>query len=75
MDESGDIVVIGATQAETACGLIYDVWYNTIYKKYDYETDKYTCIKGTRPFNDDFNDADAKTLNAYKAMKLYIEEK
>ena len=41
----------GASKAESACGLIHDVWYNSIYDKYDSKTNKYT--EGT----DDFNDA------------------
>lgn len=44
----------GAAQAEKSGGLIHDVWYNTIYKKQDTKTDKYTKnSNGT--FNDDFN--------------------
>lgn len=40
-------------QAESACSLIHDVWYNTIYEKDDYTTNRYT--KSGSTFNDDFN--------------------
>ena len=40
----------GASQAESAGGLIHDVWYNTIYDKYDSTTYKYT--NGETDFND-----------------------
>lgn len=45
----------GAADAETAGNLIKSVWYNTIYKKRDTATDKYTLKKGK--FVNDFNDA------------------
>ncbi len=44
---------LGGYQAESAGSLIHDVWYNTIYEKSDYTTDKYTKIGST--FHDDFN--------------------
>lgn len=44
---------LGGYQAESAGSLIHDVWYNTIYEKSDYTTDKYTKVGST--FNDDFN--------------------
>lgn len=49
-------MLIGASQAESAGGLVHDVWYNTIYEKYDNKTDKFTRSKGYG-FNDDFNDS------------------
>ncbi len=48
-------MLVGAAQAETAGGLIRNVWTNTIYKKRDAETDKYTLKKGK--FVSDFNTA------------------
>ena len=46
----------GAYQAESAASLIHDVWYNTIYEKSSYTTDKYTKdVSGS--FYDDFNTA------------------
>ena len=48
-------MLVGAAQAETAGGLIRNVWSNTIYKKRDAETDKYTLKKGK--FVSDFNTA------------------
>lgn len=54
------IMLNGATEAEKAGGLIHDVWYNTIYDKYDAETSKYTS--GHSDFNDSlqalFEDSD-----------------
>lgn len=45
----------GAAKAETASGLIHDVWSNAIYEKSDSKTDKYTKENGY--FVDDFNTA------------------
>lgn len=42
-----------ASDAEKAGNLTKSVWYNTIYEKYDTETDKYT--RGYYGFHDDFN--------------------
>ena len=51
-------MLLGATTAEKAGGLIHDVWYNTIYKKSDTKTDKYTKTTGTwGTFHSDFNDS------------------
>lgn len=46
-------MLVGASTAEKAGGLIHDVWYNTIYEKADSSTDKYT--HGSYGFNGDFN--------------------
>lgn len=55
--ESFDLCVssmyFGAAQAESAGGLIHDVWYNTIRKEWDSTTDKYTRSSGY--WNSDFN--------------------
>lgn len=49
---------LGAVNAESAGGLIHDVWYNTIYEEKDYATDKYTRkSNGSGSFYDDFNDS------------------
>lgn len=49
---------IGAADAESASGLIHDVWYNCIYEERDPSTDKYTrANKGSGSFYDDFNEA------------------
>ena len=45
---------LGAVSAESAGGLIHDVWYNTIYENSDSTTDPYTHSKYGR-FNSDFN--------------------
>lgn len=45
----------GAVDAETAGNLIIRVWHNSIYRKHDTSTDKYTIVNGM--FLDDFNDA------------------
>lgn len=48
-------MIAGSVLAEDAGNLIKDVWYNTIFEKYDEETDKYTLENGF--FVSDFNDA------------------
>ncbi|MDY4139145.1 MAG: zinc ribbon domain-containing protein [Eubacteriales bacterium] len=45
---------LGAVQAESACTLIHDVWYNTIYEKSSSTTDAYTK-NSAGSFYDDFN--------------------
>ena len=45
----------GAAEAESAAGLIHDVWYNAIYEKSDSRTNKYTKPYGV--FVSDFNTA------------------
>lgn len=45
----------GASDAEYVCGLVHDVWYNTIFEESDSRTDKYT--KNGRAFRDDFNES------------------
>lgn len=47
---------IGASSAESACGLIHDVWYNCIYEEWDDTTNKYTRDKWGDYYSD-FNDA------------------
>jgi RNA polymerase subunit RPABC4/transcription elongation factor Spt4 len=49
-------MLLGASEAESAGNLIKSVWYNTIYEKWDYETDKYTR-SNRYGFNKDFNDS------------------
>lgn len=44
----------GASDAESACSLIHDVWSNTIYEEDDSKTDKYTKDSNGE-FYDDFN--------------------
>lgn len=51
-----DDMLSGAADAESIGNLTLNVWYNSIWKKRDSETDKYT-IDGTGTFHDDFNDA------------------
>lgn len=53
MDNYGSAVykmLSGASEAESVCGLIHDVWYDAIYDKYSDRSYKYT--KGTSDFND-----------------------
>lgn len=48
----------GALSAETAGNQVKSVWYNTIYEKFDADTDKYTRKDGgTGKHYDDFNDS------------------
>ena len=49
-----NLMLSGASDAESACGLIHDVWTNTIYEEEDSETDKYTKDSNGN-FYDDFN--------------------
>lgn len=44
----------GASESEDLINLVLSVWYNTIYEKSDFETDKYTKSK-YGGFNSDFN--------------------
>lgn len=48
------LILDGASDAESAGGLIHDVWYNTIYEEDDSKTDKYTKDSNGE-FYDDFN--------------------
>jgi len=48
------LMLDGASEAESAGGLIHDVWYNTIYEEDDSKTDKYTKDSNGK-FYDDFN--------------------
>lgn len=48
-------MLLGAADAESAGGLIRDVWYNAIYEKYDASTNKYTRPNGY--YVSDFNTA------------------
>ena len=48
-------ILSGAAEAEDCGNLIRDVWYNSIWKEDDSETDKYTKKNGK--FNEDFNDS------------------
>ena len=50
------MMLLGASEAESAGNLIKSVWYNTIYEEWDSTTDKYTRSNGFG-FNDDFNDS------------------
>lgn len=47
-------MLYGAADAEDICNKTKSVWYNTIYKKSDSETDKYTKSKFGN-YNEDFN--------------------
>ncbi len=46
-------MLISASAAKSVCDLVIEVWYNSIFKKYSIDTDKYTMTNGE--FNDDFN--------------------
>lgn len=48
------LMLDGASDAESAGGLIHDVWYNTIYEEESSRTDKYTKDSKGK-FHDDFN--------------------
>ena len=71
--EAASSMLSGAVAAETASGMIHDVWYNTIYEKSDSKTDEYTKRSGSR-FNDDFNTSLSNYMssNSYKTLKATI---
>ncbi|NLB62032.1 MAG: hydrogenase maturation nickel metallochaperone HypA, partial [Clostridiales bacterium] len=55
MKNASFIMLVGASEAESAGNLIKRVWYNAIYKETDAETDPYTRRNGY--FTEDFNEA------------------
>lgn len=57
------LMLEGAAEAEETCNLVYTVWYNSIYHKYDSKTDKYTLKSSQNKFNDDFNDSLSNLFN------------
>lgn len=57
------LMIEGAAEAEEDCNLIYAVWHNSIYHKYDSKTDKYTLKSSQDAFNDDFNDSLSNLFN------------
>lgn len=73
LSSAASTMLTGAASAEKACGMIHDVWYNTIYKKSDDSTDEYT--KSGYSYNDDFNESLAKYMSSseYLALKTIIE--
>ena len=46
-------MLMSASQAESICNLVIEVWQNSIYKKYSSNTDKFT--RSSSEFHDDFN--------------------
>lgn len=63
---ASDLMYSGGVSAETAYNRVHDVWYNTIFKKSDMYTNKYTIkpskykesiltFYNDKDFNDDFN--------------------
>lgn len=61
----------GAAKAETACNLTKQVWYDTIYEKFDVDTVEYTKTDGE--FNEDFNTS-LQRLYASADMIQSVEE-
>lgn len=61
----------GAASAENCGNQIKSVWYNTIYEKDDYKTNKYTKTYGV--FNDDFNDSLSKLFSDATFISLTDE--
>jgi len=55
-------MLMSASEAESVCNLVIDVWQNSIYKKYSSNTDKYT--RTNSEFNDDFNTSLNKLFNS-----------
>lgn len=55
LESTTSTMFLGCASAESAAGLIHDVWYNAIYEKADDSTDEYTKPDGF--FVSDFNDA------------------
>lgn len=61
----------GAADAEKLCTLTHDVWYNTIYEEFDFDTDQFT--RNGTGFNDDFNDS-LSALYSDESTKTAISE-
>lgn len=53
MENAISLMLDGGAKGEKAGDLTYNVWYNSIWKEKDDETNKYTMTNGK--FNDDFN--------------------
>ena len=82
------LILDGASDAESAGGLIHDVWYNTIYEESDSKTDKYTKDSNGM-FYDDFNtsllmlmlsdsftsDIDDMNSNQHQQQKMRTDKK
>jgi hypothetical protein len=68
-----DIVIIGASKAETLCNLTQRVWRNCIFEDYDTETNKYT--RTAYGYHSDFNVAlaalydDETTITEVRTIK------
>jgi len=81
-------MLMGAADAENLCNLTKTVWYNTIHKELDADTNKYTVngyVEGITKYskdeiNDDFNTSlatlysDASTISAVNGIKENREE-
>ena len=63
-----EAMIIGAMDAEEVCILTHDVWYNTIYEEYSFDTAPYTRDENGS-YHDDFNDS-ISALYADKAENL-----
>ena len=77
LNSAATSMLAGAAAAETAGGMIHDVWYNTINKKSDSKTDPYTKQSSySSRFNDDFNTSLSNYMSSssYKALKTTITD-
>lgn len=73
LNNFNSIVLSGANGAEYLGILIEDVWRNTIQKKYDSRTNKYTLKEGSNSvFNDSFDDSLARFFQD-ENIKDYIK--
>lgn len=73
-----DLMLKGAAKSESLCNLTSKVWYNSIWKKADDETDKFTQTNGS--FVSDFNDAlfnlnmDSDTIIKIKEINTNVDD-
>ena len=74
LERAASSILTGASMAETAGGLIHDVWYDTIYEKDRESTRKYTK-RNTYSFHDDFNTSLSLLMLDYDFSKSLDEIK
>lgn len=74
ISEARTEMLVGAMYAEEVCVLVHDVWYDTIYEEYDFDTYVYTRDEQGH-YHEDFNDsiqalyADSEIQDTISAIK------
>lgn len=67
-----EVMIMGAMDAEEICILTHDVWYNTIYEEYSFDTAPYTRDENGS-YHDDFNDS-ISALYADEEIKSTVSD-